>query len=106
MDLKDYGLVSEQLLKCAYEVEKAKRPAYTFNKTDVLTNFKSVAERLNLTPLQVWSVYFLKHIDAITSYAQNVRTPQAESIDSRFYDAINYLKLGFALLKEKEGEKK
>lgn len=100
MDNKTYFEISANLLQFAKNIEDSKRPAYTGDNIDCLHNFKSVAERLGLTPLEVWGVYFLKHVDAIISYAKDKDIPQAESIDSRFADAINYLKLGYAIMKD------
>jgi hypothetical protein len=88
------------LLSKASSIEDAKRPAYTGGNPDCLHNFKTVAARLGISPLQAWGVYFLKHIDAITSLAKDETLPQAEAIEGRFADAINYLKLGFALFTE------
>lgn len=106
MDIKMYQGFAWQLLELAEKIESSKRPAYTLDNVDVLHNFKGVAERLGLTPLQVWGVYFLKHIDAITSYAKSDTIPQAEPLDGRFADAINYLKLGYALVKEDQIDNK
>lgn len=66
---------------------------------DRLSNFKNNASKLGLTTMQVWGVYFLKHIDAITKYCATNKL-ESEPIDSRFLDAINYLILGYALMKE------
>jgi hypothetical protein len=45
----------------------------------------------------VWGVFFHKHIQSILSHATNLNMHQAEPIESRYCDAINYLFLGFAL---------
>ena len=97
-----YTEVSTLLIETAKEIENAKRPGYTRGEADVLTNFKDVAQRVGVTPMQAWAVYFLKHVDAITSVAKNPDIPQAEAIEGRFADAVNYLKLGWALLNDTE----
>ena len=102
MDMKTYLSVSEILHSVATGIANAKRPAYTIGSDDVLRNFKSVAERIGVTPMQVWAVYFLKHIDAISALAKSEAIPQAEAIEGRFADALNYLDLGYALYKEKQ----
>lgn len=102
MQLTEYERVSQKLLKDAQAIEEAKRPAYTLGDVDVLRNFKSVAERVGTTPGVVLSVYMLKHVDAVTAALCRPDLPQAESVESRFADNINYLKLGFALLAEQE----
>lgn len=97
MNKNEYEGYADILLETAARIERAKRPAYTFGQEDVLKNFKSVAERLHLTPLQVWGVYAMKHMDAIASFAADDDIPQAEEITGRFADLVNYLKLGYAL---------
>lgn len=102
MDQITYNEIAESLVKNASHIEWSKRPAYTMGNSDVLHNFKSVAERLGITPMQAWGVYMLKHIDAITAYAKDNSIPQAEALIGRFSDALNYMKLGYALYKEQE----
>lgn len=98
----DYERHVYELLDLAYEIEEAKRPGYTQDSDDVLANFKKAAEMTGTTDLQAWSVYFYKHVAAILSYAKDPSIPQAEDLDGRFADAINYLKLGFHMIKEKK----
>jgi hypothetical protein len=95
-----YHELSAYLLDLARQIEDSKRPAYTVGSPDVLHNFVSVATRAGISPMQAWAVYFLKHIDAITALAKDRTIPQAEAIEGRFADAINYLKLEFALSQE------
>jgi len=70
---------------------------YTQQSDDVLHNFKAVAEWTGLTPIQIWSVYFAKHILAIMSYVR-YGDVKSESIEGRFRDAGNYLLLGEGLI--------
>ena len=93
-----------ELLNLAHEIEIAKRPSYTQDSDDVLANFKKAAELSGCTPMQVWGAYFYKHVAAILSYAKDPDIPQAEPLDSRFADAINYLKLGFHMMKQHQIE--
>jgi hypothetical protein len=90
--------VKTALDKLAAGEKKDKQKAYTNGNKDVLTNFKRIGKRLNLDPLKVWAVYFNKHVDAINTYCDN--RLEAEPIDTRFADALNYLYLGIALIKE------
>lgn len=101
MTLSQYNDTASNLLREADKIANAKRPAYTLGNEDVLYNFKSVAARMGITPMQAWGVYFNKHIDAINSMAKDPALPQAEAIIGRFADAINYLQLGFVLLGDK-----
>lgn len=100
MNQQDYDRIANALLAEAAGIEAAKRPGYTLGNVDVLRNFKQAAERAGITPGQAWAVYFLKHIDAITSVMTRPDLPVAEAPLGRFSDAINYLKLGYALLSE------
>lgn len=100
MTLETYDRVAAELLAKAREIETAKRPSYTIGSPDVLANFKRVAERTGLTPGQVLTIYMLKHIDSITAALCNPEIPQAEDVEGRFADAVNYLKLGWALIEE------
>ena len=93
-----------ELLDLAQRIEQAKRPGYTQDSNNVLSNFKNAAEMNGITSMQAWGTYFYKHVAAILSYAKNPDIPQAEPFDSRFADAINYLKLGFHMIKEREIE--
>ena len=102
MNSNEYKKHARQLKKDAYRIMSAKQPEYTNNNTDVLHNFKSTAKRLGTDPMTVWSVFFDKHIQAIQSHAANPDMPQAEPIESRYADAMNYLQLGYALMKERE----
>jgi hypothetical protein len=100
MTIDTYKRLSEDLLAAAASIEEAKRAGYTMGSEDVLANFKRIAERTGLTPLQVWAVYFLKHVDAITSYTTRPDLPVSEAMEGRVCDAINYLKLGWGLIQE------
>lgn len=102
MTIHEYDNLVDDLLNAALQIEMAKRPAYTLNSADVLHNFKAVAARAGITSEQAWLVYFLKHVDAISSAAKDPSIPQAEDIGGRFADAINYLKLGYALIRERQ----
>jgi|13_taG_2_1085334.scaffolds.fasta_scaffold26793_3 hypothetical protein len=99
-----YDKSVRELLDLAYEIETAKRPGYTLDSPDVLANFKKAAEMTGCTPMQAWGAYFYKHVAAILSYAKDPNIEQAEPLDGRFADAINYLKLGFHMLQEEKLE--
>jgi hypothetical protein len=102
MNAADYDRVADELMHIARGIETSKRPGYTIGSEDVLANFKSVAARVGISTEQAWAIYFLKHIDAITSIMTRPDLPVAEAAEGRFADAINYLRLGWALLKERQ----
>jgi len=90
-------LLIDDLHKVRLEVMNIKGKDYTRSNEDRLHNFKSIAKELNLDPLQIWYVYFRKHIDAIAAYIITGKV-ESESIVGRFIDAHNYLDLGLALI--------
>lgn len=102
MNQTDYDEVADGLLQLAREIEDAKRPGYTGGSVDVLANFKGVAARAGITTEQAWAVYFLKHIDAIMSIMTKPDLAVSEAPAGRFADAVNYLRLGFAILHERQ----
>lgn len=102
MNSSDYGQLSGDLFEYATSIQTSKRPGYTIGSEDVLANFKRVGDRLGVTAEVAWGVYFLKHIDAITTAMAKPHLPVSEELKGRFADAINYLFLGYALHVERE----
>ena len=105
MNQKKFQESKKSLDAYAKAIMDAKQPEYTNKSIDVLHNFKSTAESIGITPMEVWAVFFNKHIQAILSHAGDPHMHQAEPIDSRYSDALNYLFLGFALLVEDSNKK-
>lgn len=105
MTQKEFIETKKYILEKALDIMNAKQPEYTNKSIDVLHNFKSTAESIGITPMEVWAVFFNKHIQAILSHAGDPYMHQAEPIDSRYADAINYLFLGFAMLVEDQSKK-
>lgn len=66
---------------------------------DALSNFKRQADRLGLSPEQVWAVYFSKHVDAVMSYCKNGQV-ESEPIEGRLHDIIVYSFLMLGLVEE------
>lgn len=105
MNQKEFIETKKYILEKALDIMNAKQPEYTNKSIDVLHNFKTTAESIGITPMEVWAVFFNKHIQAILSHAGDPYMHQAEPIDSRYADAINYLFLGFAMLVEDQSKK-
>ena len=97
MNKENYLKIRKQLFELADGIMDAKQPEYTNNHVDVLHNFKSSAESAGIDPLQCWVVLLDKHIQSIFTHAKNPNMIEAEPIESRYADAINYLVLGLAL---------
>jgi len=97
MTQAEFNKLNKAIDKMANDIMGDKGPEYTLMHDDVLNNFKSTAKQLKLEPLQVWGVFLHKHIQSILSHSTNPNMHQAEPIESRYCDAINYLTLGYAL---------
>lgn len=102
MTTDEYDRVADELMALARSIETSKRPGYTGGSVDVLANFKGVAAKAGITTEQAWAVYLLKHIDAILSIMTKPDLPVSEEPPGRFADAINYLRLGYAIFKERQ----
>lgn len=83
------------------QIMEVKGREYTVSDQDKFRNFKSIAERLKLTPELVCMVYFLKHTDSITNYVLTGTESSDEKIIGRIMDARNYLALLGGLIEEK-----
>lgn len=71
---------------------------------DANFNFKNIGRGLNIEPVQVLSVYLLKHVDRlINTIKLNPSNPQphGESMRESIKDAINYLAILETLLRDK-----
>jgi len=84
------------------EVMIGKGKEYTIGSDDKLANFKDVARQSGLKPIQVWQVYFLKHIASICNYVKDGVEASDEPISGRILDARNYLALLQGLIDERQ----
>lgn len=90
---------SELNERCEGHLTK-KGKVYTTNE-DRLSNFKSIAQDAGITPLQVWQIYFSKHLFAIKSYIKG-GDEGPEGIESNIEDLRNYVDLFYALVYEED----
>ena len=79
-----------------------KGPEYTNGNTDVLHNFKSTAQKAGVDPLPVWYIFFDKQCSSVAAHVKTDNLTQAEPIETRFADIINYCRLGLALFNERK----
>ena len=86
----------------AIDTMNKKGPEYQTGNEDVLSNFKSTAEKLGVDPLVVWYAYFDKQVSSVAAHVSNHDLNKAEPMISRFGDIINYAYLGYALFKERK----
>ena len=101
MTQSEFNKLSKALDFMCKEIMRSKGPEYTQEDKDIRANFKNTALRLNTTDMKVWGAYFDKQISSIYAHLNNANLKQAETIESRFADIINYCHLGLALFKER-----
>ncbi|MEM2143960.1 MAG: hypothetical protein QW279_01245 [Candidatus Jordarchaeaceae archaeon] len=65
---------------------------------NTLSNFYESAADAEIDVLKAWWVFTKKHLDAIKRVVRRKRVEDGESVEGRFYDAINYMLLGFLIL--------
>jgi hypothetical protein len=66
---------------------------------DALRNFKEQAQETGVTPVQVWNIFFGKHLKAIQTYVREGDVA-SEPVEGRIQDAILYLFLLRGLVEE------
>lgn len=86
------------LLRRAEEILNQRKAGYATD-SDRLANFKEGAARSGITPLQVCHLYLQKGLSVLDKFAQGREVP-GETVEERFCDAINYIRLMYALYKE------
>lgn len=93
-------LVEESIIPKCMQIMESKGLAYS-GRDDALANFKRNAKLTGSTPEQVWFIYFMKHVDAISAYVRGEYS-DSEPIEGRIQDIINYGMLLYGLVKENE----
>ena len=101
MTQKEFDKLSKALDFMCKDIMKSKGPEYTQENRDVLANFKNTAERLNTTEMKGLGCVFRQANIKYYAHLNNANLKQAETIESRFADIINYCHLGLALFKER-----
>jgi|TARA_R100001463_G_scaffold11770_2_gene32838 hypothetical protein len=96
----EFNKLTNELDILAQSTMNHKGPEYTNGSDDVLANFKATAAKAGVDPLTVWLIFFDKQCSSVAAHVKNPDLTEAEPIESRFADIINYAKLGYALFKE------
>lgn len=102
MTIEQRKEVVTDLFSKAIAVIEDKGKAYS-GDADTLSNFKRIADYSGMTKYEVWYVYFMKHMLAISnSIKDNPEFPveKTESMHGRIMDAINYLTILQCMLEE------
>ena len=98
-----FDITVENRLKLIKEILLRKRAEYAPNGGDRLHNFNRAAEMLRVTPEAALVGMWTKHIISILDIVDNLdnSVPSLEMIEEKIGDAINYLILLEAMLKDR-----
>ena len=101
MKAKEYKKLRDEFILDTFVLSDVKRVEYTEgnHNDNVLWYFENIADKVNLTPLQVLSVYYQKHNSSINNYLKDGKE-YSEPIEGRIQDMINYLLLMVAMLRK------
>ena len=94
-----FKMLDDELMQKANEILAQRGKGYG-EQHDRLANFKGIAEKAGVDVSIVWIVFMEKGMDVIRKLMKGRMVP-GERINERFADAINYLRLGRALLEER-----
>lgn len=100
MTQEEFEIVDRELLKVADAVLLQRRGAYA-KDGDKLANFKMVAAETGLTSAKVCEVYMRKANIAVGKLLNGQEVP-GETREERFADALNYVRLAYAICRERD----
>lgn len=95
---EDFRKVDAELMACCDAVLKQRGSAYA-TQQDRFANFKEIAQQVGCSPLHVCHIYLLKGMSVINKLMRGENVA-GEREEERFADAINYLRLGYAIRQE------
>lgn len=98
MTQEQFNQCKEDLASLRRSEQDNKQAAYTHHSEDVLANFKIISRVTGMTPLQVLNVYKAKHDIAFSTYVN--MGLEAEPVETRIADLMNYCELAYALIRE------
>ena len=105
MNSRDFNHIVQSRLERIQSLLTAKAAEYAPPDSDRLHNFKRAGEMLNCTPEQaligMWTKHVISILDIVNGLAKG-ETYTTDLINEKIGDAINYLILLEALLKEKK----
>ena len=100
MEVNDFIKWAKSMQKEENRIMLDKGKEYTVSDDDKFKNFKSIAERINITSEQVALTYLLKHMDSIRKFVLTGKESSSEPIMGRIQDARNYLLLLGGIIEE------
>jgi hypothetical protein len=100
MTFEDFDRITERIITQVKTMRDTKGKDYAGGR-DRFDNFNRLATKLGIPRIEVWDVYFSKHMDTIESY---IRTGKilSEPVEGRIVDAITYLLLLAGMIAEDE----
>lgn len=99
MESKDFNVIVEYRINSIKSILSIKEKEYA-TECDRLHNFKRAASILNTTPEKALVGMFVKHMVSILDIVDSCYKTDPVIIDEKIGDAINYLILLEAILKE------
>jgi len=102
MNVTDFNKLLEERIKKTRQVLDSKNKEYATN-ADKLHNFKRAGAMLRVTPEKALVGMWAKHIISILDIVDNISTEKVtkEMLEEKCGDAINYLILLEALIRER-----
>lgn len=94
----EFTTIDAELMATCNAVLEQRGRAYASDQ-DRFANFREVAEQTGLTPLAVCHIYMLKGFSVINKLMRG-ETVEGETVQERFADAINYLRIAYAMRAE------
>ena len=92
-------LIQKEILPKVLKTRDAGQKEYAQDEDNVFANFERIAMSIDVDRERVLMTYLLKHIDGITAYTKGHRS-QREDVTGRITDAIVYLMLLWAMIRE------
>ena len=92
-------LVKTEILPKVLQTRDAGQKEYAQDEDNVFANFERIALAIDVDRERVLMTYLLKHIDGISAYTKGHRS-QREDVTGRLTDAIVYLMLLWAMIRE------
>ena len=92
-------LIQKEILPKVLQTRDAGQKEYAQDEDNVFANFERIAMAIDVDRERLLMTYLLKHIDGISAYTKGHRS-QREDVTGRLTDAIVYLMLLWAMIRE------
>lgn len=106
MNSKEFESLLAQTFQTMQFLTRTKGEEYKGAEDEQLGNFYRGATDAGVSPHVVWLVFFNKHFDAVKSFVRNGKVLSQEHIEGRIDDAILYLVLFKALVRDEDAKRR